>query len=34
MFPAYYVFPLSTSVFSGPQINITEFIRVNLTDLA
>ncbi|KRY06427.1 hypothetical protein T03_17161 [Trichinella britovi] len=22
MFPAYYVFPLSTSVFSGPQINL------------
>ncbi|KRZ56326.1 hypothetical protein T02_6585 [Trichinella nativa] len=22
MFPAYYVFPLSTSVFSGPQINV------------
>ncbi|KRY26240.1 hypothetical protein T03_9683 [Trichinella britovi] len=21
MFPAYYVFPLSTSVFSGPQMN-------------
>ncbi|KRY07580.1 hypothetical protein T12_6855 [Trichinella patagoniensis] len=22
MFPAYYVFPLSTSVFSGPQMNV------------